>query len=414
MTTNASERARAFLAREPATFVLALALLLGLQPVTTDLYLPALPSIARELASPIHLTQLTLSALILAFGCSQLVIGPLADRLGRRSVLAGGLTLYAAAAAASAASDGIHMLVACRALQGVGLAAAVVCARAMLRDLYRPADGARVMSQALSGLGLIALASPVVGGLVAGAWGWRAALAATGVVAAATLALLLARVPETLATPNPDALRAGPLLASWSRILRHPVFIAWTLLIACTYGGLYAYLAGSSFVFIDGLGVSRASYGLALAASSLSYIAGTFWCRRMLARHGLVGAVRRGCGVSLTAAVAMAACAALGWQHPLAVAVPQALYAFGHGVHQPCAQAAVAGPFPAHAGTASALSGFIMALLAFGIGAWLGRALDGTVQPLLLTMAACAALTALVGLTLVRRYGEPREVARPA
>jgi DHA1 family bicyclomycin/chloramphenicol resistance-like MFS transporter len=306
------------------------------------------------------------------------------------------------------------MLVACRALQGVGLAAAVVCARAMLRDLYRPAEGARVMSQALSGLGVIALASPVVGGLVAGAWGWRAALAATGVAAAATLALLLARVPETLATPNRDVLRAGPLLASWSRILRHPVFVAWTLLITCTYGGLYAYLAGSSFVFIDGLGVSRTSYGLALAASSLSYIAGTFWCRRMLARHGLTGAVRRGCGVSVAAAVAMAACAALGWQHPLAVAVPQALYAFGHGVHQPCAQAAVAGPFPAHAGTASALSGFVMALFAFGIGAWLGRALDGTVQPLLLTMAACAGLTALVGLTLVQRHGEARDLARPA
>jgi DHA1 family bicyclomycin/chloramphenicol resistance-like MFS transporter len=411
--TSASERARAFAAREPATMVLALALLLGLQPVTTDLYLPALPGLARELGGPLGLAQLTLSALILAFGCSQLLIGPLADRFGRRRVLVLGLALYAAAAAASALCESMRALIAWRAVQGVGLAAAVVGARAMVRDLYRPAEGARVMSQALTGLGVIALASPVLGGIVAAALGWRAALATTGLIAAATLALLAARVPETLATPNPQALQPGPLLATWARMLRHPVFLAWTLLVTCTYGGLYAYLAGSAFVFIDVLGLSRTGYGLVLAGSSLSYIAGTFWCRRLLARHGLAGAVKRGAFVTLGAGLALGVSAALGWAHPLAVALPQAAFAFGHGVHQPCAQAAVAGPFPAHAGTASALSGFTMSLVAFAIGAWLGVALDGTLGPFLLTMALLSGLTGLVGLTLVQRHGDARR-DRPA
>ena len=393
--------------------VLALALLLGLQPVTTDLYLPALPGLARELGGPLGLAQLTLSALILAFGCSQLLIGPLADRFGRRRVLVLGLALYAAAAAASALCESMRALIAWRAVQGVGLAAAVVGARAMVRDLYRPAEGARVMSQALTGLGVIALASPVLGGIVAAALGWRAALATTGLIAAATLALLAARVPETLATPNPQALQPGPLLATWARMLRHPAFLAWTLLVTCTYGGLYAYLAGSAFVFIDVLGLSRTGYGLVLAGSSLSYIAGTFWCRRLLARHGLAGAVKRGAFVTLGAGLALGASAALGWAHPLAVALPQAAFAFGHGVHQPCAQAAVAGPFPAHAGTASALSGFTMSLVAFAIGAWLGVALDGTLGPFLLTMALLSGLTGLVGLTLVQRHGDARR-DRPA
>ncbi len=393
--------------------VLALALLLGLQPVTTDLYLPALPGLARELGGPLGLAQLTLSALILAFGCSQLLIGPLADRFGRRRVLVLGLALYAAAAAASALCESMRALIAWRAVQGVGLAAAVVGARAMVRDLYRPAEGARVMSQALTGLGVIALASPVLGGIVAAALGWRAALATTGLIAAATLALLAARVPETLATPNPQALQPGPLLATWARMLRHPVFLAWTLLVTCTYGGLYAYLAGSAFVFIDVLGLSRTGYGLVLAGSSLSYIAGTFWCRRLLARHGLAGAVKRGAFVTLGAGLALGVSAALGWAHPLAVALPQAAFAFGHGVHQPCAQAAVAGPFPAHAGTASALSGFTMSLVAFAIGAWLGVALDGTLGPFLLTMALLSGLTGLVGLTLVQRHGDARR-DRPA
>ncbi len=193
----------------------------------------------------------------------------------------------------------IGALVAWRALQGVGMAAAVVCARAMVRDLYVPADGARVMSKALSGLGLIALASPLLGGVLASTVGWRAALAAIGVFGAACLAMVALAMPETLRARNPDALRLAPMLAQWGRILRHPTFIAWALLIACTYGGLFAFLAGSSFVFIDVLGGSRLACGLYIAGCSISYIVGTFWCRRWLPRHGLAGAVKRGAAFTL-------------------------------------------------------------------------------------------------------------------
>ena len=406
--TNASERARAVASREPWVVVVALGLLLGLQPVTTDLYLPSLPGIARGLGSTMGQAQLTLSALILSFGLSQLLAGPLADRFGRKPVLTGGLLLYAAAAAGSAAAGGIEPLIAWRALQGLGLAAAVVCARAMLRDLYEPEEGARVMSRALTFLGFIALASPVAGGLIASAWGWRAALAATGVFAALTLLLVLARMPETLGRPAPEALRPGPMLQTWRRILSHPAFRAWTLLVTFTYGGLYTYLAGSSFVYIEVLGLSRSTYGWVLATASMSYIVGTFWCRRWLRLYGLAGSVRRGAAFTIAGGVTLAGAALLGWHHPLAVAVPQALYLFGHGIHQPCGQAAVAGPFPDQAGTASALSGFIMSVAAFAIGGWLGVTMNGTVYPVVLTTSAMAALTALVALTLVQRHGQPR------
>ncbi|MFD2452130.1 MFS transporter [Ideonella paludis] len=135
---------------------LALALLLGLQPITTDLYLPALPLLARDLAAPMASVQLTMSALLLSFGMAQLVMGPLSDRFGRRPVLLGGLFLYSVASLGCALAPSIHTLIGLRALQGAGLAAAVVCARAMVRDLYEPHQGAQVMSKGLSGLGLIA------------------------------------------------------------------------------------------------------------------------------------------------------------------------------------------------------------------------------------------------------------------
>lgn len=418
--TNASETTGAAqLAKRPGLVVATLGLLLGLQPVSTDLYLPALPAMAGELGSPMGPTQLTLSALILAFGSSQLLVGPLADRHGRRPVLVAGLLLYALAAAAAAAAQDIVALVGWRAAQGVGLACAVVCARAMLRDLYEPGEGARVMARSLSVLGLLALSSPVLGSVLASHWGWRAALAANGVFAALTLALLLARVPETLRQPNLQALQLGPMFATWRRMTRHPAFVAWTLLVTCTYGGLYTFLASSSFVFIEVLGTSRLGYGLVLAGASTSYIAGTLWCRRLLPSHGLAGAVRRATGFTVAGGVGMLGAWALAGTQPaaaaLVIALAQCLYLFGHGVHQPCAQAAVPGPFPAQAGAASALSGFVMSCAAFGIGGWLGWTLDGTVRTLVGTVAVLAAATATVALTLVQRHGEPvREAAQAA
>ena len=98
---------------------------------------------------------------------------------------------------------------------------------------------------------------------------------------------------------------------------------------------------------------------------------------------------------------------------PWAIALPHALFMFGHGVHQPCAQAAVVGPFPAHAGAASALSGFLTAALAFALGLWFGQVLGDTVYPLTLTQGLMAVLTAAVAWTLVQRHGEAPPAANP-
>jgi DHA1 family bicyclomycin/chloramphenicol resistance-like MFS transporter len=391
-----------------ALIVTLLALLLGTQPITTDLYLPALPGLAADLNSPMSRTQLTLSALLFAFGFSQLLLGPMADRYGRRPVLLGGLSIFVLASIGSALAPDIGALVAWRALQGVGMAAAVVCARAMVRDLYVPTDGARVMSKALSGLGLLALASPLLGGLLASTLGWRHALAATGVFGAICLASVLWAMPETLRSRNPAALHIAPMFASWRRILRHPTFVAWALLIACTYGGLFAFLAGSAFVFIDVLGSSSMACGLYIAGCSICYIVGTFWCRRWLLRYGLAGAVKRGAAFTLAGGVAMVALAWAGVISPWAIALPQFVYSFGHGIHQPCGQAAVIGPFPQQAGAASALAGFILAATAVAVGAWLGVAMDGTVYPLVTTVGVMAVATALVAWTLVQRHGEAK------
>jgi len=200
---SASERAGAQPAPPPVlpphwVVVTALSLLLGRQPVATDLYLPALPQMPASLGVSAAAVQWTLSVLVLAFGIAQLFWGPVSDRVGRRPVLLVGLTLFTLASVGTVAAPDLNVLVLARALQGVGLAASLVCARAMVRDLYEPHEGAPVMSKALSGLGVIALVGPIIGGITAASLGWRATLALLGLFA---LARRLTRLQAAMSQP---------------------------------------------------------------------------------------------------------------------------------------------------------------------------------------------------------------------
>jgi DHA1 family bicyclomycin/chloramphenicol resistance-like MFS transporter len=391
----------------PAVVVLLLTLLLGIQPITTDLYLPALPTLQRELSASMSATQLTLSALIICFGLAQLVCGPLADRFGRRPVLLVGLSVYTLASVGGALAPSIEWLIAWRALQGAGMAAAVTCGRSIVRDLYPPHEGARVMSRALSGLGLIAMASPLVGGMVAQWFSWQTALMVVAVCGAVTLGVVSWRYEETVPMRNPRATQIGPLLRNWAAVASHPTFRAWTLLSGFAYGALFFLLAGSSFVYIGLLGTSKVSYGLIMLSQSFAYMVGTFWCRRLLARHGLRGAVRRGALFTLAGCLGMAAFALAGVHAVWAVMLPSWLYCVGHGVHQPCGQAGAVGPFPDKAGTAASLSGCWMMLVAFGVGLFLGGAPSGSAYPMTLGMSTLGLLLCATAWTLVQRHGDP-------
>ena len=263
----------------PGLTVAVLALLLSIQPVTTDLYLPALPVLTQSLGAAVSAAQLTLSALLLAFGMSQLVWGPLSDRFGRRPVLLAGLGMYAVAALGSALAPSMDWLIVWRTAQGAAMGAVVMSARAIVRDLYTPLTGARAMSKALTGLGVIAFLCAPVGGALTEWLGWRSALLAVAVYGVLVLALVALRMPETLTHKNPQALQPAVLARNWRLVLGHPAFWAFSLLTTATYGGLFTFLASSSFVFIEVLGVTRTQYGWIMASACAAYFAGTFVCR---------------------------------------------------------------------------------------------------------------------------------------
>lgn len=392
---------------QPGLVVLALSLLLGIQPITTDLYLPALPALTEGFGASLAQAQLTLTALLLAFGCSQLIWGPLSDRFGRRPILLCGLAAYTVAAVGNALAPSMDWLIVWRTLQGAAMGAAVMCARAIVRDLYNPETGARAMSKGLSGLGVIACLCVPLGGLLADAFGWRMALLAPALFGAGTLALIALRFTESVPQRNPQALQPATLLRTWGRILRNPTFLAFSSLTIASYGGLFTFLASSSFVFIKVLGFTRTEYGGVMFSASFVYIFGTLMCRRLLPRLGVRRSVAVAGALTLTGGTLMGVLALAGVQGPWAILLPFWLFMLGHGVHQPCGQSGAVGPFPQAAGAASALNGFLMMVAAFAIGGWLGARLDGTVFPLVNGVWFWSACIALSAWTLVQRYGEP-------
>lgn len=391
----------------PRLVVLVLSMLLGIQPVTTDLYLPALPALTAGFGASIAQAQQTLTALLLAFGASQLVWGPLSDSWGRRPILLLGLAAYIAAALASAFAPTMDWLVACRTVQGAAMGASVMCARAIVRDLYTPADGARVMSRGLTGLGIIACASAPIGGLLSEWVGWRAALLVLAVFGAATLVLVAWRFRETAPPPDRRALQPAVLLRTWSGILRHPTFIAYSALSIASYGGLFTFLAASSFVFIGVFGLSKPQYGLVMFSMAVAYIAGTVLCRRWVAAWGVQRTVAVAAGLSLAGGSTMGLLALLGVANVWSILLPFYLFMLGHGVHQPCGQSGAVGPFPQAAGAASALNGFLMMVAAFAMGGWLGARLQGGATALTHGLWFWSACIALAAWTLVQRHGQP-------
>ena len=385
--------------------VVLLALMLGIQPVSSDLYLPTLPILTQEFGASMAQVHMTLSALLLAFGISQLFWGPLSDMWGRRPVLVVGLIAYVIAGIGCIVAPSIDALILWRTLQGAAMGSVVVCARAIVRDLYTPDIGARVMSKALTGLGAIACMSAPLGAFLTQAYSWHAALGAVSVFGAICLSAIAWKYQESAPKTNGTIPPFKELAMTWWGILKHPAFIAFAGLTLGSYGGLFVFLVTSSFVFIGVVGLSKLEYGLLMCSMSFVYMLGTFLCRWLLLRYGVARSVAMGGVLSLTGGILLNISAWMQWHSVISLVGPFYIFILGHGIHQPCGQSGSVGPFPQAAGAASALGGFLMMAVAFLMGLWLGQQSGGAVQGMAWGIGFWSLVTSLTAWTLVQRIG---------
>ncbi|MCP5366284.1 MAG: multidrug effflux MFS transporter [Hyphomicrobiales bacterium] len=394
---------------KPNSFA-ALALLtavVAFQPLSTDMYLPALPEMARHFATDAGGMQLTLSVFIAGFACAQLVYGPLSDRFGRRPVLIAGAAVFLLASLACALAQTIEGLVLARFAQAVGACAGPVLSRAVVRDVFDRAMAARAMAYIGSATALAPLVAPVLGGHMTVWWGWPSIFHALAVLAALLLAGVVLLLPETNAHRDPHALNPGRLAANYLALFRSREYLGFLVTTAVAFAGLFTFISGSSFVLIDFLGVATDRFGYFFAMVVAGFMSGAFLAGRITLRLGIERMVLLGGACVMAGGGTQAALAWAGVNHPAAVMAPMMAYTCGIGLLVPNATAGAVSVFPRQAGVASAMVGFVQMATAALASLLLGQFHDGTQIPMTNMIGLCGTGGFLCAYLLVWRRGGP-------
>ena len=383
-----------------------LAALFAFGPLSTNMYLPALPAMSRSLGAEVGPVQLTLSVFLAGFAVSQLVLGPLSDRFGRRPVLLAGLAVYLVSTLACVFAPSIEALIAARFFQSLGACAGVVLGRAVVRDVYGRARAARMLAYMGTAMAVAPMVAPIIGGYVVMWFDWRAVFVALTAFGLTLLVLVAAFLRETNLSLDADAARPGPMIRNYLALFSARRYVGYMLTNAFVYAGLFAFISGSPFVLIDFLGLEPQYFEFSFAIVVGGYMAGSLIAGRLTLGLGIDPMVLLGSAVALASGLAAGVLAWAGADHVAAVVAPMFVYMVGMGIVMPNCMAGAIGPFPAMAGTASALLGFVQMGLAALVGVLVGQFHDGTQVPMATAIAAMGMCTCAGYFVLVRRRRE--------
>ncbi len=358
-----------------------LSALMGFASISTDLYLPALPTMAESLGSDTGTMELTVAGYLIGFSLGQLLWGPLGDRHGRRGPVAMGLVLFVAGSAGCALSGTAGGLIGWRVVQAVGACAGVVLARAMVRDLYAGSRAASMLSTLMTVMAVAPLLGPLLGGQVLVLAGWRAIFWVLVGVGLLTLAAV-ATLPETL----PEARRnREPLARAFRRyggLLREPRLLAYAGAGGFFYGGMFAYIAGSPNAYITVHHVPPQAYGLLFGVGILGIMAANLVNTRLVTRLGVDRLLVRGTIGAALAGLLLALAAWTGWGGLAGLVAPLFLFIAATGFIVANSIAGALDGFPDRAGAVSALVGALhygSGILGAGL---VGAFADGTAWPM--------------------------------
>lgn len=360
----------------------------GLTPLSIDMYLPALPTIASDLQVSIETVQLTVSTFLAGFALGQLFYGPLADSVGRKPVMLFGLGVFILASAGCVFATSLPWLLACRLLQALGGAAGSVVVNALLRDLFRDDEFVRAMTMVILTMTLAPLVAPLLGGVLLHI-SWRSIFVLLVVLGCLVWLVVGLRLPETLKPELRQPLRPRSVLANYGRVLCHRR--AMSSLLASTFAsaGLFAFISGSPYVYITYFGVPAQHYGLLFGMNVLLLMLTNWVNGRVVKRVGLLRMLRCGLVLGTLASMVLLLNALTGWGGLWGIVAPVVCYIGLMGLIGANSTSHALGFFPANAGTASALAG----TLRFGGGALAGMLVNllPAVSPL--PMAATMAVT---------------------
>ncbi|HUN52584.1 MAG TPA: multidrug effflux MFS transporter [Candidatus Sulfotelmatobacter sp.] len=377
----------ATLRRDSVALILLLALLTAISPLSTDMFLPSLPSMIVVFHTDAAEVQLTLSVYLFGFAVAHLFYGPTADRFGRRPVLLTGLVLYVGASFACVFAPSIELLIVARFMQAIGASAGPVLGRTIVRDLHSREQAARMLSYVSMTMGLAPTVAPVIGGYLQTAFGWRASFVCLSALGIATALAVWGLLGETLARPDPQALHPRRMLANLGALLASPIYVGYALTGCFCFAGLFAFISGSSFVLVDVLHLSAQQYGFAFGLNGIGVILGATIGGRVTLRFGIDRMLLAATPLAAAAGLAMAALAWAGVHHVAAVIAPMFVYTLALGIILSQSIAGAVSPFPHIAGIASALLGFLQMSIASFAGLAVGQFYDASERPMASTIA---------------------------
>src|SRR5690349_23756394 len=380
--------------------IIVLGVMVALGPLTIDMYLPALPKIADDLSVSSSVVQLTLTGTLAGLALGQLIVGPLSDSLGRRRPLMAGIVLHMVASVICMLAPNLVVLGLARVLQGVGAAAAMVVAIAVVGDLFSDSAAATVLSRLMLVLGVAPVVAPSLGAAVLLHASWHWVFATLVVLAGVLLVVAVTALPETLPPSHRRPLRVRGIAATYVELLRDKRFVILVLVAALGMSGLFAYIASASFVLQGRYGLDQQAFALVFGAGAVALIGATQFNVVLLTRFSpqtitlwaLAAALLAG-GVFVGLSVAH-----VGGLAGFVVPVWAILGAMGLVI--PNAPAVALSRHPDAAGTAAALLGAAQ----FGLGAAVAP-LVGVLGNDELALAAVMAASALVALLALLAVG---------
>jgi MFS transporter, DHA1 family, multidrug resistance protein len=392
--------------------IAVLGALVALGPLTIDMYLPALPKIADDLSVSSSVAQLTLTGTLAGLALGQLIVGPLSDSLGRRRPMMAGIVLHMLASVLCLFAPNIAVLGVARGLQGMGAAAAMVVAIAVVGDLYAESVAATVMSRLMLVLGVAPVIAPSLGAAVLLKASWHWVFAALVVLAGGLLLLAALALPETLPGSHRRPLKVRSIAATYVELLRDARFVILVLVAALGMSGLFAYIAGASFVLQGHYGLDQQAFALVFGAGAVALIGATQFnvvlLRRFAPQTIVVWALA-------AASVAGVVFVGLSYEHigglPGFVVPVWAILA-AMGLVIPNAPAVALSRHPDAAGTAAALLGAAQ----FGLGAAVAPLVGvlGNNEIALALVMTAGMVIALLALSPSQGWGDPQAVGVPA
>lgn len=381
--------------------LLILGALSAFGPMAIDFYLPSFPTLARVFGTDVDHVQMSLASYFAGTALGQLVYGPLADRFGRRKPLLAGLVLFILASLVCALAQSLAQLIVARFVQALGGCAGMVISRAVVRDLCDPLTSAKVFSKLMLVMGVAPILAPLGGGVLLQLFGWQSIFLGLVLFSALCLAAVLLWLPETRSAQFPVQ-PLGGALGRYVILLRDRLLIGYGLTGGVAMAGMFAYISGSPFVFIDLYGVPAEHYGWLFGANAAGFILTAQFNGWLLRHHGPAYWLKRTvwvyCAATLTLlAVAMAQPAQL-W--PLLI--PLFVSTASLSCVLPNATACAMAGQGAHAGSASALIGSLQFTVAAGASGLVGALHDGTARPMAMVIAVCGLVTVILAVLTAR------------